>query len=163
MLPLCKHYDTWDVKCLALLQSLAPSFSLTNSKPAWKTATLLAFLQENICSDLAVLCIDSLHLFLQHHAAIFIPAFNCKTDELGHLPPEICIESHLNVKHCPVFSLKVYLCCTEPFRKKSDGSCLSFLFWGNNRQHMPVSAKIVSSRARKVLSIVKTHMSLGSI
>ena len=49
------------------------------------------------CSDLPLLCIDSQHLFLQHHAAIFVPAYDDKTDQLGHLPPQIHIESHSSV------------------------------------------------------------------
>ena len=56
------------------------------------------------CSDLPLLCIDNQHLFLQHNAAIFIPMPGGKTDCLGHLCPQICIESHSNVNLCPVFS-----------------------------------------------------------
>ena len=36
------------------------------------------------------------------------------------------------------------------------------LFFGNNRQHMPVCAKTISSLVRKVLCMAKTHMSLGT-
>ena len=54
-------------------------------------------------------------------------------DWLGHLPPEIYIESHFNVNHCCSFDLKAKLCHTEPFRKKSDGSWVSSLFLHNNR------------------------------
>ena len=50
-------------------------------------------------------------------------------DQLGHLPPQIHIESHSNVNLCPVFYLKAYLRCTEPFRKKPDGSHVTSLFW----------------------------------
>ena len=38
-----------------------------------------------------------------------------------------------------------------------DGSCLTPLFWGNNRQHMLVCGKIISSSwVRKVLSTAKS-------
>ena len=40
----------------------------------------------------------------------------------GHIPPHIHNESHSNINLCPLFCLKAYLCCTEPFRKKSYGS-----------------------------------------
>ena len=38
--------------------------------------------------------------------------------------------------------LKAYSYCTETFRKKLDGSCVSSAFLGNNRQQMPVCAVI---------------------
>ena len=60
------------------------------------------------------------------------------------------------------FYLKAYLQCTEPFRKKLDGSHIASLFLGNNRQHRAVCAKTISSCVRKVLCIAKAHMSLGS-
>ena len=82
---------------LSLLESWAPSSSLTTFKLAWKTATLLALVTAKHCSDLTLLCIDNQHLFLQHHAAIFIPMSGGKTDHLGHLLPQIHIESHANV------------------------------------------------------------------
>ena len=89
----------------------------------------LALVTAKHCSDVTLLCIDNQHLFLQHHATIFIPLSVGKTDRLGHLPPQIHIESHSNVNLCPVFYLKAYLRCTELFRKKSDGSCVTSLFW----------------------------------
>ena len=58
---------------------------------------------------LTLLCVDNQHFFLQHHAAIFVPLSGGKTDRLGHLPPQIHIESHSNVNLCPVFYLKAYL------------------------------------------------------
>ena len=36
-------------------------------------------------------------------------------------------------------------------------------FLGNNRQHWPVCAKTISSGVRKVPSVAKAHMSLGSV
>ena len=107
---------------LSLLESWAPTSSLTTFKLAWKTATLLAFVAAKHCPDLILLCIDNQHLFLQHHAAIFIPLSGYKTDCPGHLPPQIHIELHTNVNLCLVFYLKAYLRHTEPFRMKPDGS-----------------------------------------
>ena len=108
--PSCKWLNPREVECLlSLLES-------------WKTATLLALVTAKHCSDLTLLCVDNQHLFLQHHAAIFVPLSGGKTDFLGHLPPQIRIESHSNVNLCPVFYLKAHLRHTESFRKKSDGS-----------------------------------------
>ena len=84
-----------------------------------------------------------------------------KTDCLGHLLPQIPIESYSSVNLYPVFYLKAYLRCTEPFRMKPDGSHLTSVFLGNNRQHRPVCAKTISSWVRKVLCIAKAHISLG--
>ena len=105
-----------------LLESWAPTSSLTTFKLAEKTGTLLALVTAKCCSD-----------FLQHHAAIFIPLSGGMTDHLNHLPHQIHIESHSNVNLCPVFYLKVYLMHTEPFRTKPDGLHMTSLFLGNNR------------------------------
>ena len=70
-----------------MLKSWSPASSLTTYKLAWKTATLLVLVTMKHCSDLTLLCIDNRCLFLQHHAAIFIPLSGGKTDHLGHLPP----------------------------------------------------------------------------
>ena len=128
--PSRKWFDPWDVEhLLSLLESWAPASSLTTFKLAWKTATLLALVTAKHCSDLTLLCVDNQHLFLQHHAAIFVPLSGGKTDCPGHLPPQIHIESHSSVNLCPVFYLKAYLRHTESFRKKSDGSQVTSLFW----------------------------------
>ena len=140
--PSHKHFDPWDVEhLLSLLESWAPASSLTTFKLAWKIAALLELVTAEHCSDLTLLCIDIQHLFLQHNAAIFIPMSGGKTDHLGHLPPQIHIESHSNVNLYPVFYLKAYLRCTESFRMKPDGSCVTSLFLDNNRQHWPVCTK----------------------
>ena len=80
------------------------------------------------CSDLTLLSIDTQHLFLQHHTAVFVPASGGKTVQHIHLLPQICIESHSSVNLCPVLYLNVYLWCTEPFRNKSDGFWVSSVF-----------------------------------
>ena len=72
------------------------------------------------------------------------------------------LESHSIVNPYPVFYLKAYLRHTEPFRKKTDGLHVTFLFWGNNRQHRPVCAKTISSWVRKVLCVAEAHISLCS-
>ena len=129
--PSHKQFDPWDVECLlSLLESWAPASSLTAFKLAWKTATLLALVTAKCCSDLTLLCVDNQHLFLQHHAAIFIPLSGGKTDHPGHLPPQIHIESHSNINLCSVVYLKAYLRHNESFRKKSDGTQVTSLFFG---------------------------------
>ena len=162
--PSHKWFDPWDVEhLLSLLESWAPASSLTTFKLAWKTATLFTLVTAKHCSDLTLLCVDNQHLFLQHNAAIFVPLPGGKTDCPGHLLPQIRIESHSNVNLCPVFYLKAYLRRTESFRKKPDGSRVTSLFLGNNRQHRPVCAKTIFSWVRKVLGVAKAHMSLGSL
>ena len=102
--PSCKQFNPWDVEhLLSLLESWAPASSLTTFKLAWKTATLLALVTAKCCSDLTLLCVDNQHLFLQCNAPIFVPLSGGKTDCLGHLPPQIRIESHSNFNLCPVF------------------------------------------------------------
>ena len=110
--------DAMRFECLDILRCYAGE----RVKLAWKTATLLALVTAKCCSDLTLLCVNNWHLFLQCHAAIFVPLSGDNTDRPGHLPPHICIESHSNVNLCPVFYLKAYFRHTESFRKKSDGS-----------------------------------------
>ena len=88
---------------LSLLESWAPASSLTTFKLAWKTATLLTLVTAKCCSDLTLLCIDNQHLFLHHNAAIFIPMSGGKTYHMGHLLPQVHIESYSNVNLCPGF------------------------------------------------------------
>ena len=114
---------------VSLLESWAPASSLTTFKLAWKTATLLALVTAKCCSDLTLLCVDNQHPFLQHNAAISVPLSGGKTDHLGHLPPQIHIESHSSVNLYPVFYLKAYFRCTESFRMKPDGSQVTSLIW----------------------------------
>ena len=161
--PSHKCFDPWDVKCLlSLLENWAPPSSHITFKLVWKTATLLALVTAKHCLDLTLLCIDNQHLYLQYHAVIFIPMSGGKTDHLGHLPPQIYIESHFSVNLCPVFCLKAYLRCTESFRMKPDGSHVTSLFLGNNRQHRPVCAKTISSWVRKVFVLIK-HICLWAL
>ena len=82
------------------------------------------------CCDLTLLCIDNQHLLLQHHAAIFIPLPGGKTDHLGHIHLQIDIESHTNVNFCPVFYLKAYLRCNEPFMMKDQWITCDFSVFG---------------------------------
>ena len=66
--PSHKRFDPWDVECLlSLLESWAPTSSLTTFKLAWKTAALLALVTAKRCSDLTLLCVDNQHLFLQRN------------------------------------------------------------------------------------------------
>ena len=58
--PSHKNFDPWDVEhLLSLLESWAPTSSLTTFKLAWKTATLLALVTVEPCSDLTLLFIDN--------------------------------------------------------------------------------------------------------
>ena len=61
-----------------LVGELVTSSSLTTFKLAWKTAFLLALVTAKHCSGLLLLCVDNQHLFLQHHAAVFIPISGSK-------------------------------------------------------------------------------------
>ena len=116
--PLYKWFDPWDVDHLSLLESLTTASSLSTFKHTWKRATLLVLVMVKFCSDLTYLHLDNQHLFLQHHAFIFITASGCKMDQVVNLLLQNCIESHSNVNLCPVFYLKAYLHHTKPFRKK---------------------------------------------
>ena len=79
--PSHKCFAPSDVECLlSLLESWALGISLTTFKLVWKTTTLLALVAAKHCSDLTLLCIDNQHLFLQCHAAIFIPISGGKMD-----------------------------------------------------------------------------------
>ena len=148
---------------LSLLESWAPTSSLTTFKLIWKTATHLTLVTAEHCSDLTLLCVDNQHLFLRCNAVIFIPMSGGKADQLGHLPPQVPFESHSSVNLCPVFYVKAYLKCTESFSMKPDGSHVTSIFFGNNRQHQPVCAKTIFAWVRKVHCVARAHMSLGSV
>ena len=147
---------------LSLLESWAPASSLTTFKLAQKTATLLALVTVKHCSHLTLLCIDNQHLSLQHNAAIFIPMSG------GKIIWVICpLRFVLSLTPMLIFALyfylKAFLRCTEPFRMKPDGSCVTSLFLSNNRQPWPDCAKTISSWVRKVLGVAKAHMSPSSL
>ena len=77
-------------------------------------------------------------------------------DQPGHLPPQICIKPHSSVTLCHSFYLMA-------FRIKLDASRVSCLVLGNNGQYMSVCAKTVSSWVRKVLSIARACIFLGTL
>ena len=83
-----------------------------------------------------------------------------KTDHLGHLPPQVHIESHSNVNLCPVFFLFEGL---FEMKDKARWILCDFSVLGNNRQYWPVHAKTISSWVRKGLCVAKAHMSPGSL
>ena len=98
--PICKCFYFWDVECLLLLlESWILASSLTYFKFAWKTASLLVVVTAKCCSDLTVLYNDNQHLSLLYDSAIFVPASD-KNNWLGHVPPQIYIESYSNVNLC---------------------------------------------------------------
>ena len=102
--------------------------------------------------------INNQHLYLQHHVVNFVPASGGKTDQPGYFSLQIHNDSYSSANLCPLFYMKAHLCCLESFRKKLDGSFVTSLFFGNNRQCMPVCAKMIYSWVRKVLSIAKAHV-----
>ena len=58
--PSHKWFDPSDVEhLLSLLESWAPTSSLTTFQLAWKTATPLALVTAKHCSDLTLLCVDN--------------------------------------------------------------------------------------------------------
>ena len=86
-----KTFDPWGMECvLILLQIWVATFFITNCKPAWKTASLLACVTAKYCSYLTLLHTDNQYLFLQCHAAIFVPVSDVKMDWLDHLTSQIC-------------------------------------------------------------------------
>ena len=158
--PSCKSFDPRDVECLlSLFESWAPNSSLIAFKLVCKTGALLALVTAK-CSDVTLLCIDNQHLFLQHHAAVFIPISGGKTDQPGHLPPQIHIESYSSVNICAVFYLKAFLRHTKPFRKKPDGLHVTSLVLGISRQYRLVCGKTILSWISKVFCVAKAYMSL---
>ena len=82
----------------------------------------------NIVSHLSLLHIDNQHFSSSASCCYLFTASSGKMEKLGHLPPQIHIESYYNVNLCPVFYLKAYLCHTKPLMKKLDGSGVSPLF-----------------------------------
>ena len=126
-------------------------------------SNIILTVTEKNCSDSSLLCIADQHFFLQHYTDVFIPASGGKMDWPGNLLPHMHIESHSNVTLCPVFYLKAYLCCIEPFTKKLYRLCEISLFLGNKRQHLPACAKMISSWVRKVLSMALHIYLLGTL
>ena len=112
----------------------------------------LTLVMPKYCSHLTLVCIDNHHLFLQCNAVIVISTSCVKTDRPGHLLSQIHIESHSNVNLFPVFYLKAYLCYTEPFRKKSDGSHVYSLYI------LYICARKTFSWIRTVLGDAKAHV-----
>ena len=90
---------------------------------------------------------------------LFFSASGGKTNQPDHPTLQTHFESHSNVNVCPGCYLKVYLCHIDSSEKKSDRLHVYSRFCGNNRQHMPICAKMISSCIREVLSIAKSHVS----
>ena len=96
-----------------------------------------------------------------------IQTYRVVSKHIGH--PKIQGPSHksgyaISIEYYSnVLKLKAYLCSTKQFRKDGNGSQMSSLFIGNNGHHMPACAKKNFSLVRKVLTIVKANMSLGSL
>ena len=141
------------------LESLALASSCSSFKLVCKMATILALVTANTLFWLSLLCTDNQHLFYSIMLLFLFWHLMKRQIGLGYLPPQIHIKSHSNVNLCPIFYLKTYLCHIEPFWKKSDRSHAYSLSGDNSRQHMPVSAKMISSQVRKVSGVAKAHVS----
>ena len=63
----------------------------------------------------------------------------------------------------PCILFEAYLQHTEYFRKKLDGSVESSLFIGNNRHHILLCGKMISSWVKKVLIIAEAHTFPGTL
>ena len=77
------------------------------------------------------------------------------------------IKFDLNLILMPIFDLyftwrSIYAVLSALGRSWMDLN-VSFLFVGNNRQHMSLCTTMISSWVRKVLSISKAHISLGTL
>ena len=127
--PSCKHFDPRDVEDLfSLLEGRAPTSSLTTFKFAWTTTTVLSLVTARHCSDLTLLCIDNQHLFLQHHAAIFIPCLVTR-QFVGVIFQLSFVLSLTPMLIFVLFYVKAYLRCTELLRMKPNESCDFSFFW----------------------------------
>ena len=103
-------------------------------------ATLLALVAAKH-SELTMLCIDIQYPFLQHHAAIFIPALGVRWIDHVILHLRFVLNLIFMLNLCPCLLLENFFMPYQVFRNKSDGSHVSALFWGDNRQHVSVCAK----------------------
>ena len=124
-----------------------------------KTTTIIAFIMTKHCSNLALLHIANQYLFLQHHSAFYFIVSGGQMDRLCHLPPQIHMESYSSKNLCHVFYFRLIYGILRLLGKSKMDSGWSSPFRGNNRQHMPVYAKMISSLVRKDLSIAKTCIS----
>ena len=161
--PSCKWFDLWDVKqLLSFLGSWVLTSSLTNFKLAWKAGTIWALVTAKHCYELTLLHFDNQHLLLQHYAAIFVPASGGKMDQSGYLPLEICVESHSSVNLCPMFYLKPFYTVQSLLGGQMDLWCL-LSFWVTIDSTCWYVTKQFLQGKGKVLSIAKSHMSLGTV
>ena len=86
---------------------------------------------------------------------VFFTVSDCKPDWFGHLLLQFVLNHILMLIFVLLVWFKAYLICTGSFRKKPDGLLVSSVITGNNKQHMPVCAKMISSWVREVLNIAK--------
>ena len=122
---------------------------LTNFKPAWKIAILLALVTAKHCSDLTLLYIDNQCLSIQCHAPIFILASGGKTNQFGYHPPQIHVESCSSVNLFLACYLKAYLHHAEPSFGVTIGSTCQYVL------------KLFLLGYVKFL-VLQRHMSLGT-
>ena len=122
-----KYFDPWYVKhLLSLLRVGHQPLPLLILKLLRRLLPFKHLMWQNVAMNL--LCIDNQHLFLQHHVAIFYQHLVVR--QIGKVIVHLdFIFNLIPVLIFVLFLLKAYLCCTELFRKKSDGSLVSPLFW----------------------------------
>ena len=122
--------------------------------------SLLALVMATCCFNFTLLCIDNQHFFLQHHAAILF--LHLVIDGSARsFQPKLIVNLTSNVYPNPLFYSKAYLYHTEASKKRLDGSWVSSLFL-NNRQHIPVCTKMISSWVSKDLSMAMAHLWIPS-
>ena len=98
-------------------------------------------------------------LFLQHHAAIFLPVSGGKTDWPDHLPPQIPTDSHSNVNPYQFFIWRLIWGILN-LLGRSLMDCMWPVFLGNNMQHRSVLKPFLLG---KESSLLLKHMSPGSL
>ena len=126
----------------------------------WPLPLLILSLLLQTYSNLTFYILIMSTFFLHYHSAFFpFLLIRWIGQIIFHLR---FVFSHSSVNVCPVFYLKAYLWCTEPFIKMSDESYVSCVVTSNNRQHMVLCAKSVPSWVRESPSVTKTHMLLGT-
>ena len=102
--------------------------------------------------------------FFSIHAAIFCSLVWWQDRSSGSIfPLRFILSLTPSVNLCPVFYLKAYLRHTESFRKKSDGSRVTFLFWVTIGSISLSVLKPFLPWVWKVLSVAKAHTSPDSL
>ena len=157
-----KLSDMWDVECLLSFMGSWALASLTAVKFAWKTS-LLALVPANIvliwlCYILIISNFFSnlMLLFLFWHLVV-------RWNDWVIYKLKFALNSIWMLIFALSFTWRLnYTVLSLLGRSRIDLRC-ALCFWGNNRQHMPVCAKTISSWVTKIWGVAKAHMSPGSL